>query len=56
MRTGLCRPAMGWSGATSPPGTAVTAPDGSRQPAESEVATASHQGKHVAEVAKRLSG
>lgn len=34
----------------------IAGPDGSRQPSENELAIARFQGKHVAEIAKRLAG
>ena len=34
----------------------ITGPDGSRLPSENELGIAGFQGKHVAEIAKRLSG
>ncbi len=34
--------------------TTIAAPDGSRQPSENELAIARFQGRHVAEIAKKL--
>jgi NAD(P)H dehydrogenase (quinone) len=44
----------GISGGTPYGATTLAGPDGSRQPSENELATARHQGKHVAEIAAKL--
>ena len=36
--------------------TTISAPDGSRMPSETELDGARFQGKHIAEIAKRLHG
>jgi NAD(P)H dehydrogenase (quinone) len=44
------------SGGTPYGASTIAGPDGSRKPSENELAIARFQGKHVAEIAKKLKG